>query len=123
MICSIGLQGPDNRKRYQIHLKSTHGPIYVILVNKDDSSSSPVVVPVPPHDIQPAATEVAATGTKAPASSRPVAGRLLPADAVSGTSTATETTTPVAAASSSTPEVSTTTVDKENSNGSRISPG
>ncbi|CAH1270567.1 E2F5 [Branchiostoma lanceolatum] len=38
-------------KKYQIHLKSHSGPIYVLLVNKDTSSSSPVVVPVPPPDM------------------------------------------------------------------------
>lgn len=42
--------GPDKKKRYQIHLKSHNGAIYVILVNKDDASSPPVVVPVPPQD-------------------------------------------------------------------------
>jgi len=42
-------EGPPNaKKRYQIHLKSQAGPIYVLLVNKDDASSSPVVVQVPP---------------------------------------------------------------------------
>ncbi|XP_072024419.1 transcription factor E2F5-like [Amphiura filiformis] len=123
-------KGPDNRKRYQIHLKSTHGPIYVILVNKDDSSSSPVVVPVPPHDLQPATTTEVGT-TKAAAPPRPVAGRLLPADslptpAVTTPSAAkkTTTTTPAgAAASTSTPEVTTTTAEKDQPiNGSRISP-
>ena len=36
------------KKRYQIHLKSHAGPIYVLLVNKDTDSTSPVVVQVPP---------------------------------------------------------------------------
>lgn len=40
---------PDSlKKQYQIHLRSHEGPIYVILVNKDASSSSPVAVEVPP---------------------------------------------------------------------------
>jgi len=40
-------QNPAKRK-YQIHLKSHSGPIYVLLVNKDSDGSSPVVVQVPP---------------------------------------------------------------------------
>ncbi|XP_064641672.1 transcription factor E2F5-like isoform X2 [Lineus longissimus] len=40
--------GPGQKKKYQIHLKSHSGPIYVLLVNKDTDSSSPVVVQVPP---------------------------------------------------------------------------
>lgn len=35
-------------KRYQIHLKSDNGQIYVLLVNKDGVGSEPVVVQVPP---------------------------------------------------------------------------
>uniref|UniRef100_A0A4W3INB8 E2F transcription factor 4 n=1 Tax=Callorhinchus milii TaxID=7868 RepID=A0A4W3INB8_CALMI len=42
--------GSNGQKKYQIHLKSTAGPINVLLVNKDTSSSSPVVVPVPPPE-------------------------------------------------------------------------
>ncbi|XP_067905853.1 transcription factor E2F4 isoform X1 [Heterodontus francisci] len=41
-------RGLNGQKKYQIHLKSTTGPINVLLVNKDTSSSSPVVVQVPP---------------------------------------------------------------------------
>ena len=40
------LQLSNDRRQYQIHLKSTSGPIYVLLVNKDSDSSSPVVVQV-----------------------------------------------------------------------------
>ena len=40
-------QLPQNQK-YQIHLRSHSGPIYVLLVNKDTDSASPVVVQVPP---------------------------------------------------------------------------
>ena len=127
LIYIFSVQGPDNRKRYQIHLKSTHGPIYVILVNKDDSSSSPVVVPVPPHDLQSAAVEASlASTTKAAVPSRPVAGRLLPAASVpSSAVTPTAAAAQVAApdASTSTPEVTTSTAEKEQPNGSRISPG
>uniref|UniRef100_H3CTS9 E2F transcription factor 4 n=1 Tax=Tetraodon nigroviridis TaxID=99883 RepID=H3CTS9_TETNG len=38
------------QRKYQIHLKSSAGPIEVLLVNKDPSSASPVVLPVPPPD-------------------------------------------------------------------------
>ncbi|XP_022106684.1 transcription factor E2F5-like isoform X2 [Acanthaster planci] len=64
--------GPDNKKRYQIHLKSYKGPIFVTLVNKDEASDSPVVVPVPPHDLQPAV--LGGGGV-------PVGSRLVPTDA------------------------------------------
>ncbi|MBN3309838.1 E2F4 factor, partial [Amia calva] len=40
----------NGQKKYQIHLKSTTGPIEVLLVNKDTASSPPVVLPVPPPD-------------------------------------------------------------------------
>lgn len=36
------------KKKYQIHLKSTEGQIYVLLVNKDPDSEHPVAVQVPP---------------------------------------------------------------------------
>ncbi|TWW76311.1 Transcription factor E2F4 [Takifugu flavidus] len=41
---------PNGQRKYQIHLKSSTGPIEVLLVNKDPSSASPVVLPVPPPD-------------------------------------------------------------------------
>ncbi|XP_014111046.1 transcription factor E2F4 isoform X1 [Parus major] len=40
----------NGQKKYQIHLKSTSGPIDVLLVNKDTWSSPPVVLPVPPPE-------------------------------------------------------------------------
>jgi hypothetical protein len=40
--------GSDGRKRYQIHLKSDSGQIFVLLVNKDAADSNPVAVQVPP---------------------------------------------------------------------------
>ncbi|XP_077424149.1 transcription factor E2F4 [Vanacampus margaritifer] len=40
----------NGQKKYQIRLKSSCGPIEVLLVNKDPSSASPVVLPVPPPD-------------------------------------------------------------------------
>jgi len=54
-------QNPAKRK-YQIHLKSHSGPIYVLLVNKDSDGSSPVVVQVPPpkEEMDVDATEPAA---------------------------------------------------------------
>lgn len=47
---SLFLQGLNGQKKYQIHLKSTSGPIDVLLVNKDAWSSPPVVLPVPPPE-------------------------------------------------------------------------
>ncbi|XP_075704155.1 transcription factor E2F4 isoform X2 [Rhinoderma darwinii] len=44
------LEVPVPEKKFQIHLKSSTGPIEVLLVNKDTSSAPPVVVPVPPPD-------------------------------------------------------------------------
>ncbi|KAF7246393.1 Transcription factor E2F5 [Varanus komodoensis] len=38
------------QKKYQINLKSNSGPIHVLLINKESSSSMPVVFPVPPPD-------------------------------------------------------------------------
>jgi len=41
------------KKRYQIHLKSDDGQIYVLLINKDAEDESPNVVEVPlPKDVQ-----------------------------------------------------------------------
>ncbi len=37
---------PGQKIRYQIHLKSTEGQIYVLLVNKDQDSDQPVVMQV-----------------------------------------------------------------------------
>ncbi|CAJ0945793.1 unnamed protein product, partial [Ranitomeya imitator] len=42
--------GVNGQKKFQIHLRSSSGPIEVLLVNKDSSSSTPVVVPVPPPE-------------------------------------------------------------------------
>ncbi|XP_026101342.1 transcription factor E2F5-like [Carassius auratus] len=69
----------NGQKKYQIHLKSSAGPIEVLLVNKDPSSSSPVVLPVPPPDdmlqslsIPSSTTSAAAAApTKAAANSTP----------------------------------------------------
>uniref|UniRef100_A0A8C3S8M1 E2F transcription factor 5 n=1 Tax=Chelydra serpentina TaxID=8475 RepID=A0A8C3S8M1_CHESE len=42
--------GQNGQKKYQISLKSSSGPIHVLLINKESSSSTPVVFPVPPPD-------------------------------------------------------------------------
>nr|QOY46818.1 E2F transcription factor 5 [Ambystoma mexicanum]QOY46819.1 E2F transcription factor 5 [Ambystoma velasci]QOY46820.1 E2F transcription factor 5 [Ambystoma andersoni] len=42
--------GQNGQKKYQINLKSRSGPINVLLINKECSSSKPVVFPVPPPD-------------------------------------------------------------------------
>ncbi|XP_053414994.1 transcription factor E2F5 isoform X2 [Nycticebus coucang] len=42
--------GQNGQKKYQINLKSCSGPIHVLLINKESSSSKPVVFPVPPPD-------------------------------------------------------------------------
>ncbi|KAM4865485.1 transcription factor E2F5 isoform 2-T2 [Thomomys bottae] len=42
--------GQNGQKKYQINLKSHSGPIHVLLLNKESSSSKPVVFPVPPPD-------------------------------------------------------------------------
>ena len=38
----------NQKRKYQIHLKSSDGQIYVLLVNKDPESDHPVAVQVPP---------------------------------------------------------------------------
>ncbi|XP_073406666.1 transcription factor E2F5 [Dendrobates tinctorius] len=42
--------GQSGQKKYQISLKSSSGPINVLLINKDSSASKPVAFPVPPPD-------------------------------------------------------------------------
>ncbi|XP_068115530.1 transcription factor E2F4 isoform X2 [Hyperolius riggenbachi] len=42
-------ESTNGQRKLQIHMKSTSGPIDVLLVNKD-SANSPVVVPVPPPE-------------------------------------------------------------------------
>lgn len=46
----VCVQVLNGQRKYQIRLKSTSGPIEVLLVNKDPSSAAPVVLPVPPPD-------------------------------------------------------------------------
>uniref|UniRef100_A0A8C5QX04 Lactate dehydrogenase D n=1 Tax=Leptobrachium leishanense TaxID=445787 RepID=A0A8C5QX04_9ANUR len=62
-------EGINGQKKFQIHLKSSTGPIEVLLVNKDTSSSAPVVVPVPPpEDLVPPAARPALTQHQVPVS-------------------------------------------------------
>ncbi|XP_069813524.1 transcription factor E2F5 [Dendropsophus ebraccatus] len=42
--------GQNGQKKYQISLKSSSGPINVLLINKESSASKPVAFPVPPPD-------------------------------------------------------------------------
>jgi len=62
VIVGVCVQQNPAKRRYQIHLKSHSGPIYVLLVNKDSDGSSPVVVQVPPpkEDMDVDTTEAAA---------------------------------------------------------------
>ncbi|XP_067235347.1 transcription factor E2F4 [Chanodichthys erythropterus] len=107
----------NGQKKYQIHLKSSAGPIEVLLVNKDPSSSSPVVLPVPPPDDMlqslstPASTTSAAVApTKPAASSTPS-----PASSCQSPTTSTTTvppnTTTVSAAGAAKEISSTSTSD------------
>eukprot|EP00062_Callorhinchus_milii_P017544 gi/632970047/ref/XP_007901424.1/ PREDICTED: transcription factor E2F5 [Callorhinchus milii] len=64
--------GPNGQKKYQINLKSQLGPIRVLLINKESSSSKPVVFAVPPpEDLMQLQPELAAalTPQKFPAAS------------------------------------------------------
>merc|ERR1711981_166404 len=45
---NIGKDSLVAKKRYQMHLKSLEGQIYVLLVNKDSDNEQPLVVQVPP---------------------------------------------------------------------------
>ncbi|XP_050188959.1 transcription factor E2F5 isoform X2 [Myiozetetes cayanensis] len=64
--------GQNGQKKYQINLKSSSGPIHVLLINKESSSSKPTVFPVPPPDdlaqppSQPAAPATPLKPTTAP---------------------------------------------------------
>lgn len=49
-VCVCVIQVLNGQRKYQIRLKSSTGPIEVLLVNKDPSSASPLVLPVPPPD-------------------------------------------------------------------------
>lgn len=75
----ILFQHVNGQKKYQIHLKSSAGPIEVLLVNKDPSSSSPVVLPVPPPDDMIQSLSIPATATSASdTSTKPAANSTAP---------------------------------------------
>ncbi|XP_003967075.2 transcription factor E2F4 isoform X2 [Takifugu rubripes] len=105
---------PNGQRKYQIHLKSSTGPIEVLLVNKDPSSASPVVLPVPPPDeilqslptpaltpaSQPSVSQVLKSAAAASVKPAPVAAAIPPVpstDAPSSSPLAPATETPVAA--------------------------
>lgn len=66
--------GQNGQKKYQISLKSSSGPINVLLINKESSDSKPVAFPVPPPDditqpqvqAEPSSTQNPATQHKPP---------------------------------------------------------
>ncbi|KTG07248.1 hypothetical protein cypCar_00014833 [Cyprinus carpio] len=89
----------NGQKKYQIHLKSSAGPIEVLLVNKDPSSSSPVVLPVPPPDdmLQSLSTPASTTSAAAAAPTKPAANSTQsppPPANISSTSTSETTANP-----------------------------
>ncbi|KAJ7986177.1 hypothetical protein DPEC_G00348070 [Dallia pectoralis] len=51
----------NGQRKYQIHLKSTTGPIEVLLINQDQVNCAPVVLPVPPPEDMLQSTKAAAT--------------------------------------------------------------
>ncbi|KFQ43175.1 Transcription factor E2F5, partial [Nestor notabilis] len=56
--------GQNGQKKYQINLKSSSGPIHVLLINKESSFSKPMVFPVPlPDDLAQPPSPPAAPGT------------------------------------------------------------
>ncbi|XP_077568196.1 transcription factor E2F4 isoform X2 [Stigmatopora nigra] len=86
----------NGQRKYQIRLKSSTGPIEVLLVNKDPSSASPVVVSVPPPDdiLQslPAPTSSSQVTKEAP---EPMKTGSSTASAISQSSTVIASTTPL----------------------------
>ncbi|XP_051546011.1 transcription factor E2F4 isoform X2 [Myxocyprinus asiaticus] len=114
--CEHTLSQGNGQKKYQIHLKSSMGPIEVLLVNKDPSSSSPVVLPVPPPDdmlqglsTPASATSAADTPTKQAANSTPS-----PASTCQSPTTTPNTTTASAAAIAT--DISSTTTSDATAN-------
>ncbi|KAK2191366.1 hypothetical protein NP493_53g04029 [Ridgeia piscesae] len=87
---------PHAKKIYQIHLKSHSGPIFVLLVNKDTDSTSPVAVQVPPPEESPAAQQ---TQSVCP----PPAKRQKTSHSKASQSLSTPTTTPTRMATRSSP--------------------
>ncbi|MGH0141924.1 UNVERIFIED_CONTAM: hypothetical protein FKN15_030848 [Acipenser sinensis] len=61
--------GQNGQKKYQVNLRSHSGPIQVLLMNRESSSSKPVVFTVPPPDdlsVMPTPPATPATPQKAP---------------------------------------------------------
>ncbi|XP_041123385.1 transcription factor E2F4-like isoform X3 [Polyodon spathula] len=106
----------NGQKKYQIHLKSTLGPIEVLLVNKDTASSPPVVLPVPPPEdlIQSLPTAATPPTPKQPTlSSQPSTPQptLQPSTPVSASQAAHQTTPLPAASPASTAEAPSSGLD------------
>ncbi|KAK2867168.1 hypothetical protein Q8A67_025285 [Cirrhinus molitorella] len=107
----------NGQKKYQIHLKSSAGPIEVLLVNKDPASSSPVVLPVPPPDdmLQTLSAPASTTSAAAAAPTKPAANSTPSSTSQSPTTTTTAAvppnTTTASAAGAATDISSTSTSD------------
>ncbi|XP_002732836.2 transcription factor E2F5-like [Saccoglossus kowalevskii] len=101
--------GPNQQKRYQIHLKSYNGAIHVLLVNKDTTSNSPVVVPVPPPNLNQAAINQDIP-TQKPAV--PIASKLVPASDLSSLQPVSAIAAAVAAAATSSNHAAIETLKK-----------
>uniref|UniRef100_A0A3P8RJH2 E2F transcription factor 4 n=1 Tax=Amphiprion percula TaxID=161767 RepID=A0A3P8RJH2_AMPPE len=94
----------NGQRKYQIRLKSSSGPIEVLLVNKDPSSASPVVLPVPPPD------DVLQNLPAPPATSQPTpAASQVSKAALSTPTKASLSTASTPAANRTMPEVTSTT--------------
>ncbi|XP_060892690.1 transcription factor E2F4 [Labrus mixtus] len=96
----------NGQRKYQIRLKSSSGPIEVLLVNKDPSSASPVVLPVPPPDdvLQ---SLPAPTPTSQPPAAAPQVPKASPAGSIKHVPAI--ASVPAANQTASVPEVTSTT--------------
>ncbi|XP_076588925.1 transcription factor E2F4 [Chaetodon auriga] len=96
----------NGQRKYQIRLKSSSGPIEVLLVNKDPSSASPVVLPVPPPD-----DVLQSLSAPTPTSQPPTAASQIPKPALAASTKPGPATTSATAANqtASVTEVTTTT--------------
>ncbi|XP_059402159.1 transcription factor E2F4-like [Carassius carassius] len=111
----------NGQKKYQIHLKSSAGPIEVLLVNKDPSSTSPVVLPVPPPEDMlqslstPASTtSAAAVPTKPAANSVPSSTSTCQSPSAAATAVPPKTTTASAAGAAT--DISSTSTSNTTAN-------
>ncbi|XP_040018288.2 transcription factor E2F4 [Gasterosteus aculeatus] len=102
----------NGQRKYQIRLKSSSGAIEVLLVNKDPSSSSPVVLPVPPPDdiLQslPVPTPTSQPPTAVPQFSKTARAMIAKPGLAAITAVAATATTPVSEAKSAAPLPPTT---------------